>query len=241
MSDIGHNSAATPLLDTAADLSALRAFSPEQLAAARRGAAPRDDRRGEPHRRPSRCRARRDRADRGAASRVRHADRPPDLGRRPPGLSAQDPDRPPRPHPHPAPGRRPVRLHAPQRKRVRPVRCRAQLDLDLRGARHGGGARSQGRPQQRHRGDRRRRHERRHGLRGDEQRRLHGDAADRHPQRQRHVDRTARRCDERVPVASCSRRNRIAICAMSRATSPTGSRGRSRTPPSARRNSRAAW
>ena len=49
-------------------------------------------------------------------------------------------------------------------ERVRPVRRGAQLDLDLRRSRHGGGARPQGRPQPRHRRDRRRRDERRHGL-----------------------------------------------------------------------------
>ena len=41
--------------------------------------------------------------------------------------------------------------------------------------------------------DRRRRDERRHGLRGDEQRRRAAHAADRHPERQRHVDRAAGR------------------------------------------------
>ncbi len=129
--------------------------------------------------------------------------RPADLGRRPPGLPAQDPDRPPRPHPHAAPGRRPVRLHPARGERVRPVRRRALLDLDLRRPRHGGGATTcSGATTPRDRGDRRRRDERRHGLRGDEQRRRAALAPDRHPQRQRHVDRAAGRRDERLPRAA---------------------------------------
>ena len=133
------------------------------------------------------------RADRGAAPRVRYAARPADLGRRPPGLPAQDPDRPARPHPHPAPGRRAVRLHQARGERIRRLRRGAFLDLDLGGSRHGGRPRPRRRHAQRRVRDRRRRHERRHGLRGHEQCRRAQRAADRHPQRQRHVDRPAGR------------------------------------------------
>ena len=159
----------------------------------RRRTAPGDDRRRLDHRRPPRRRARRRRADRRAALPVRHAARPHHLGRRPSGLSAQDSDRAARPHPHAAHGRRPLRLHQARRERIRPVRRGAFLDLDLGRPRHGGRARSFRRRQQRHRGDRRRRDDRRHGLRGDEQCGRDGLAPDRHPQRQRHVDRAAGR------------------------------------------------
>ncbi len=114
-------------------------------------------------------------------------------GRRPPGLSAQDRHGPPQPHSHLAPGRRVVGLHAAFRERIRPVWRGSFLDLDLRRPRHGRGARSGGRLQQRDRRDRRWRAQRRHGLRGDEQCGRFALAPDRGAERQRHVDRAARR------------------------------------------------
>ena len=72
-----------------------------------------------------------DRAYGCAPLRVRHAHRPPGLGRRPPGLSAQDSDWPAGTHPYRAPGRRTFRLHQAERKRLRPIRRGAFLDLHL--------------------------------------------------------------------------------------------------------------
>ena len=164
-----------------------------------RRAAGRDRRRRVGDGRAPRRRARRGRADRGAALRVRYPPRSPGVGCRPPGLSAQDPHRPARPHPHPAPGRRPLRLHQARRERIRPVRRRAFLHLHLGRPRHGGGARPRRREAQRRVRDRRRRHVGRHGLRGHEQRRRPQRAPDRHPQRQRHVDRAARRRAFQLP------------------------------------------
>ena len=196
-----HISNRTPLLDRIDTPADLRRFPESDLQADRRRAARRADRRGVADRRAFRGGSRRRRADRRAALRLRHAARPADLGCRPSGLSAQDPDRTARPHPHDPAGRRPVRVHQAVGERIRPVRRGAQLDLDLGRARHGGGARLQGREARRDRGDRRRGDERRHGLRGDEQCRIDGCAADRHPQRQRHVDRAAGRRIERASVA----------------------------------------
>src|SRR5438067_5850772 len=47
---------------------------------------------------------------------------PPHLRRRPPGLSAQDSDRSPRPHPYAPPAGRHFRLHPARRERIRSVR-----------------------------------------------------------------------------------------------------------------------
>ena len=122
-------------------------------------------------------------------------------------LPAQDPDRPARPHPHAQGGRRALRLHPARRERVRPVRGRAFVDLDLGGPRLRGGARPRGAGRRRRRlRDRRRRDVGGHGLRGDEQRRPHEGAADRRPQRQRDVDRATGRRDVEVPVAALRRR-----------------------------------
>ena len=190
----------TPLLDQVHEPCDLRGLDRAEPRAAGGRAAAGDHRRGVGDRRPSRRRAGRGRAHRGAAPRLRHAARPADLGRRPPGLPAQDPDRPARPHPHAAPAGRPLRLHPPGGERLRPVRRRAQLDLDLGRPRHGDRGQARRHRAQRDRGDRRRGDERRHGLRGHEQHRRHARPADRDPQRQRHVDRPAGRGDERLPV-----------------------------------------
>ena len=104
----------------------------------RRGIARRDDQRGLGHRRASGRGLRRHRADGRAALCVRHAPRPDRLGRRPSGLSAQDPDRPARPYPDATPGRRLERFHQALGKRIRRVRSGPFLDLDLGQPRHGG-------------------------------------------------------------------------------------------------------
>ena len=156
-------------------------------------------------RRPSVVQPRHGRADRRAALRIRHAARPPRLGRRPPDVCAQDPDRPPRSDEPSADGRRSLRFPAPHRKRIRHVRHRAFVDVDLRCARHGDRGAAQGRRRGGRRGDRRRRDERRHGIRGAEQRRRRGGRPARHPERQRHVDLGAGRRAQQPSRARCCR------------------------------------
>ena len=166
-------------------------------------------------------------------------------------LSAQDPDRPARPHPHAAGRRRALGLHPAGGERLRPVRRGAFLDLDLGRPRLRGGARPRGAGRRR-RGlrDRRRRDVGGHGLRGDEQRRPPEGAAVRHPQRQRDVDRAAGRGDVDLPVAALCRRavpgpdgggqGRGAGCCRSRCRRARGGRGSwSRAWRSAARSSRS--
>ncbi len=80
-----------------------------------------------------------------AALRVRHAARPHRLGRRPPDLRAQDPDRPARRDGAAADGRRAVGFSAALGKRIRHLWHRALVDVDFGGARHGGRREAQGR------------------------------------------------------------------------------------------------
>jgi 1-deoxy-D-xylulose-5-phosphate synthase len=140
---------------------------------------------------------RRGRADRGDPLRVRHAEGQADLGRRPPGLSAQDPDR--------------------RRDRIRTLRQggglsgftkRAESEYDPFGAAHSSTSISAG--ARLCRGQRSCRASRGNGIAviGDgamsagmayeamNNAGAGGQPADRHPQRQRHVDRAAggRRC-----------------------------------------------
>ena len=69
-----------------------------------------------------------------------------------------------RPHPHLAPTRRPVRLLQARRERIRHFWRGPLLDLDLGGTWHGGRARPRRQEAQCGLRDRRRRHERGHGL-----------------------------------------------------------------------------
>ena len=86
-------------------------------------------------------------------------------------------------------------LHQAVRKRIRCLWRRSFLDVDFRRIGHGCGPRFARREAQRHRGDRRWRDVGGDGVRGNEQCRCDGCAPDRRAQRQRHVDRSARRSD----------------------------------------------
>ena len=117
------------------------------------------------------------------------------LGRRPPGLPAQGPHRPPRRALDDPPVRRARAVLLDRRVRARHHGRRPRLDLDRLRGRHqgghapgGGGEDGQGR-----RRDRRRRDDRRRRLRGDRPGRRPGHADRRRAQRQRHVDRAERR------------------------------------------------
>ena len=159
-------------------------------------------------RRASRVEPRHRRAHDRAAPRVRHAGRPHRLGRRPPDLSAQDPDRPPRGDADPAQAGRPLGFPAARREPVRRLRHRALVDVDLGRARHGGGRAPEARDAQGRRGHRRRRALRRHGLRGAQQRRRERGRPRRRAERQRDVDLARRRRAHAPPREAAGRAGR---------------------------------
>ena len=171
---------------------ALRAAARE----ARAGGARAHHRHGRRDRRALRREPRHLRAGGRAALGARVAQGQDPLGRRPPGLSAQDPHRPPRRAGDDPPVRRPRAVLLDRGVRARHHGRRARLDLDrLRGGHQGGHAPARrdadGRRQGRG-GDRRRRDDRRRGLRGDRPGRRPGHADGGRAQRQRHVDRPER-------------------------------------------------
>ena len=145
-------------------------------------------------RRPLRRQPRHLRARRRAAQPARLAPRQDPLGRRPPGLPAQDPHRPPRAAADDPPVRRPGAVLLDLRVRARHHGRRPRLDLDrLRGRPEGGDAPGDRRGRQGRRGDRRRRADRRRRLRGAARGRRPADADRDRPQRQRDVDLAERR------------------------------------------------
>ena len=116
------------------------------------------------------------------------------LGRRPPGLPAQDPHRPPRPDRDDPQVRRPRAVLLDLRVRARHHGRGPRLDLDRLCRRaQGGDAPRQRRERPGRRGDRRRRHDGRRRLRGDPPGRRPRHADGRRAQRQRHVDLAQRR------------------------------------------------
>ena len=145
-------------------------------AAGRRGARLRARQRVA-HRRPPELQPRHGRTHGRAAPRLQHAARPAGVGRGPPDLSAQDPHRPARAHAHAAPAGRHLGLSAARRKRVRHLRHRAFVHQHLGRARHGDGRQAEGRGPPCGRDHRRRRADRRHGLRGAQQRRRRATAS----------------------------------------------------------------
>ena len=167
--------------------------------------------------------------------------RPRHLGRRPPGLSAQDPDRPARPHPHAAAGRRAIRLHQARRERIRSRSARRIPPPPFRPGSAWRWRATSGAATTASSRHRRRRHVGRHGLRGDEQCRRAEFAPDRHPERQRHVDRAAGRGDGRLSGAALLR-PRLSLAPRHRqATGATAAERSWKSARSARRNTRAAW
>ena len=185
----------TTLLDRIDRPQDLHALSRGRAAAGRAGGARAADRHRGGDRRPLRRQPRhvRDRGRRALADRL--AARQGAVGRRPPGLPAQGPDRPPRRARHDPPVRRPRAVLLARRVRARHHGRRPRLDR-----------RSATRSASRRRCcasgcedgkvvavDRRRRDDRRRGLRGRLAGRRPRHADRRDPQRQRDVDRAQRR------------------------------------------------
>ena len=178
-------------IDGPADLKELS----EQGAPAGRAGDPRADHRHDRRdRRPLRREPRHLRAGGRAAQPARVAARQDPLGRRPPGLPAQGPHRPPRPALDDPQVRRPRAVLLDLRVGARHHGRGPRLHLGLlRGRPEGGHAPRRRRGRQGRRGDRRRRAHRRRRVRGAPQRRRAGPADRDRAERQRHVDRAERR------------------------------------------------
>ena len=154
-----------------------------------------DHRRDRRDRRPLRRQPRHLRAGGGAAQPARLAARQDPVGRRPPGLPAQDPDRAPRPPGHDPPVRRPRAVlldrSSPSTTSWAPATPRPRSATRSGSRRRCGKGIGEDGPGGRR--DRRRRADRRGRLRGAAQRRWPRDADRDRPQRQRHVDLAERR------------------------------------------------
>ncbi|CAA9476338.1 MAG: 1-deoxy-D-xylulose 5-phosphate synthase, partial [uncultured Solirubrobacteraceae bacterium] len=168
-------------------------------AAGRAGGPGAHHRHGGRDRRPLRREPRHLRAGRRAALPAGLAARQGPVGRRAPGVPAQDPHGPPRqPVDHP-PVRGPGPVLRPLRVRARHHGRRPRLHVDRLRGRHQGGDAPRRRAGRQGRGrDRRRRDDRRRRLRGAAPGRRPRDPDRRGPQRQRHVDLAERRRDVAV-------------------------------------------
>ncbi len=180
-------------------------LSDDQLQQLAQEVARADHRHDRRDRRPLRRQPRDLRAGDRAAQPPRLAPRQDPLGRRPPGLSAQGADRPPRPprHDPPVQGAGPVLLGLRVRARHHGRRPRLHLDR-LRRRPQGGDAPRDRRGRKGRRGDRRRGAHRRGRLRGASQRRRSPDPDRGRAQRQRDVDLAQRRRDLALLPASAA-------------------------------------
>ena len=122
------------------------------------------------------------------------------LGRRPPGLHPQDPDRPPRSVPRPAPQGGILGLPEPRGERARRLQHRPRLDRPLRRPRPGRRPRQAEGDAQGHRRRRRRQPDRRRRLGGPEPDRPPPREAHHRPQLQRDVDLAERRGHLEIPL-----------------------------------------